>query len=81
MIGKILEGWKKYFIPDPLTQEEAKVRASICYKCPDKKHGNILAYLKDETIKEIEGYYCGVCRCPLVAKTRSTQDKCPKGNW
>jgi len=43
-------------------------KASICAGCPEAE--KILGVLK-----------CNACGCPLIAKTRSMDSKCPKGKW
>ena len=81
MIKKIVNGWKNYLIDDPVIDEVAKQRAEICAKCPQARHGRFLAILKDYKQHEIEGKYCGECLCPLSAKVRSENEKCPLGKW
>ncbi len=81
MIKNILNGWKNYLVDDPLNNEEAKVRAEICAVCPEAKEGKFTAVLKDYRLHEIEGKYCGVCKCPLSAKVRSENESCPLNKW
>lgn len=81
MISEILNGWKNYFVMDPVVEEVAKKRAEICSSCPSAKHGLHAALLKDGTLKDIVGKYCGECGCPLSTKVRSETSKCPKGKW
>ena len=80
-IKEILNGWENYFIPNPVTEEEAKRRAEICLSCPSLKKGKVLAFLKDKKITEIEGTYCGECGCPSVAGVRSKDKKCDLKKW
>ena len=80
-LEKILNGWKNYLILDPAIEKVAKQRASICADCPFMKKGLFSAVLKDYSIKEIDGYYCGGCGCPIPAKIRSEDEKCPKFKW
>lgn len=77
----ILSGWKNYYVPDPLVEEEAKRRAKICGQCPSAKKGYILAVMSDENMHEIEGMYCGECECPLSAAVRSKSKKCDLNKW
>lgn len=46
----------------------SKKRMQICNKCPDKVN-----------IKITE--VCGLCGCPLSAKTRVDDEKCEKNKW
>lgn len=81
-VNDILNGWGNYFKgSDPATLEEAKRRAEICAKCPFMKKGKHAAILPDMQIKEIEGYYCGKCKCPISTIVRSKDYKCPDGRW
>ena len=69
LLSNILEGYKNYFIgEDEVTEKEAKRRAQICALCEHAKHGAHAAILPDMKIKEIQGMYCGVCKCPLSPK-------------
>ena len=79
-LKEIKEGWKGYFSGDPLTAEQER-RAFICSKCPYSKYSKTLnVFVKDE-YKEIEGYKCTKCDCPLSAKVRSNSSECPIGLW
>ena len=78
-LDHILNGWKNYINKSEVTENVAKQRATICATCPHVRRGKLLAFVKD-SLKEIEGYYCGSCRCPLSAKVRST-DICPENKW
>jgi len=64
----IINGWKNVIITDANVEEIAEVRQLICNGC-DKK-------------TEMLGMeVCGLCHCPLLAKTRSTDNRCPLGKW
>jgi len=39
-----------------------------------------LAFIKDE-LKEIEGHYCNLCKCPISAKIRSELEMCELKKW
>ena len=67
---EIIKAWRNVIVKDPTIEEEAKRRASICSGCSFAKKGKILTFVKDE-LKEVEGLYCGECKCPLTAKIRS----------
>ena len=63
-------GLKALHIENDITESLAKERASVCDLCPHKKKGKVLTRFTD-SIKEAEGFYCGECLCPLIAKLRS----------
>lgn len=67
-LTEIIDGWKHLINRDPKVEEIALKRASICAECPEAKQ--ILGVLK-----------CDACGCPLIAKTRSMDSKCPKDKW
>lgn len=70
---EILKGWSNYLVNE--TNESVKAKAKFCEVCPERKHGKLLMFMSD-ILKEIEGHYCGICKCPLSTKLRS-DDKCP----
>lgn len=81
-IDNILNGWKNYFQGSNSVQLDlAKKRAEICINCPLIKYGKHAAVLPDVQIGEIQGHYCGVCKCPISTAVRSKDYKCPKNKW
>jgi hypothetical protein len=74
---QFFKGWANFFLG--LETKEAKRKSKICIKCKHIKKGKI-EILKDNQIEEINGAYCNLCKCPLIAKLRSN-DKCPKGKF
>ncbi|MBW2961276.1 hypothetical protein [Mesonia aestuariivivens] len=88
MIKDILNGWKNYLIENPVIEEVAKERSKICAtsgpngnKCTHLSKGKFTSMLRDYKLHEIEGYYCSKCKCPLSAKVRSKNEKCPINKW
>ncbi|MFP9114921.1 hypothetical protein ACLI1A_13375 [Flavobacterium sp. RHBU_3] len=79
MITTILHGWKNFISKTEVTEAVAIKRATICTACPQLRHGKLLAFIKD-SLTEIEGAYCNLCKCPLSAKVRSN-DICPEKKW
>jgi hypothetical protein len=79
MLQEILSGWKNYLVKSEVAEAVAQERAFICAACPNVRHGKLLTFIND-SLKEIEGSYCNICKCPLSAKVRST-DICPKQKW
>ena len=76
-IFNIAKAWAKVITQQ--TDEEAKRRAKICGGCESIEHSKFLDLVGDE-IKEVKGFVCGECGCPLVAKVRSNE-KCDLKKW
>jgi hypothetical protein len=76
----ILEGWTNYATRDEVPDELAAQRAAICASCPHAKKGLLIQMVKDE-LKEIEGYKCDLCGCPLSAKIRQRIEPCDLNKW
>lgn len=76
-IFKIAKAWNSVF--KGIKTEEHVRRAEVCGGCPSKRYSKFLSYIEDD-LKEVEGFVCNECGCPLVAKIRSN-DKCPLGKW
>jgi len=81
-----LQGWKAVITEDKGVEEIALDRAKICDTCEDQDgnkiavKGKFIQFLKDD-IEEIQGMKCSICQCPISAKTRSKNSKCPIGKW
>ena len=73
----IIKAWINVF--KGLTTEEHKRKAIICEKCPNREYNKYLDFVDDE-LKNVKGFICGICKCPLIAKIRST-DKCDLNKW
>ena len=71
---KIIKAWIKVF--KGLTTDEDKRRAIVCEGCSERKYSKYIDFVNDD-LKEVKGFICGNCGCPLIAKIRST-DKCYK---
>lgn len=67
-IKEIYEGWKNYIFPNPRTEIVARTRANICSTCVE------LTFVMKESRKIPK---CGLCGCPIAAKTRSLSSQCP----
>ena len=68
--NEIVDGYKnlvksKLGLSDEKDEEIFKARRTICNACP-----NITALDR-----------CGICGCPLAAKTRSLKTNCPDKKW
>lgn len=79
---EIYDGWSKYFKgSNPADLKISRERANICAKCPKAKYGLHAAVLPDVKISKIQGHYCGICKCPLSPKVRSSDSNCPLNKW
>ena len=79
-ISNILNGWQNFIAKSEVSEKLAKERAAECAKCTHAKNGKLLALIKDD-LKEIEGCYCDLCKCPLSAKVRSKNENCEDKLW
>jgi hypothetical protein len=79
-ISNILEGWTNFMVKSEVTEHLAGERAKHCSVCPHAKDRMLLSFLNDE-LKEIQGMGCNICGCPISAKIRSINEKCPLGLW
>lgn len=64
----IINGWKNVIIKDEDIETLHQQRMEICNACPKK-------------IEQLGMAVCGECGCPLMAKTRSLDSKCPLDKW
>jgi protein-arginine kinase activator protein McsA len=56
-----------------ITQEELR-RALICKDCPSKAKRKYASML-NSAIKEVNGFVCDECSCPLATKLFATEEK------
>ena len=75
----IYNGWTNYLTSD-VHDEVVKSRAQICGGCPHAVKSKLLFMVKD-SLKEIEGFKCDLCGCPLSAKIRQNVETCDDGRW
>lgn len=75
-ISNIISGWASYFFDAEIKSE----RLLECVDCDFAVTKKYLTFVKDD-FKEIEGKVCSKCDCPLSAKLRSPNEKCPIGKW
>lgn len=71
---KVALAWKKVLLK--ITTKEHRRRAKICEQCPLREFNKYVDFIDDE-LKEVKGFICGDCGCPLIAKIRSN-DICKK---
>lgn len=75
-IKDILDGWENFVNQKEVSEKMARQRAEYCKNCINLKKGGLLSFVNDD-IKEIQGFYCNLCKCPLSAKLRSKNSNCP----
>lgn len=68
-LTEIIEGWKNVVFTDAEIELLSDERMKICNGCPHKE------------INLLNIDICGLCHCPLIAKTRSPESKCPESKW
>ncbi|MFT3912245.1 MAG: hypothetical protein QM737_22650 [Ferruginibacter sp.] len=69
-IKEIITGWKNVVFTDEDIEKLSEMRMMKCNECPFKQFNEFL-----------QTDICNQCYCPLKAKTRSPESKCPKGKW
>ena len=53
-------------------------RLAICEKCPHKEQLSSIGKILVTSVNEQGSLYrCGICKCPLAAKTAHPQNTCP----
>ena len=63
---RIIEGWKNHLTGK--MPEFSELRYETCMSCENKK-------------QIVGGHICGICKCPLKAKTKVADEVCPVNNW
>lgn len=79
-LKNIAQGWLNYMKNEKLTEKEQH-RVYVCASCPHKRFSKSVELFVNDEFKEIEGYYCNICLCPLSTKIRSKDEKCPIWKW
>lgn len=54
--------------------QESRRRSEICAECPLKEKRFYADFVNAE-IKEVEGYVCSLCDCPIATKVFATEPK------
>lgn len=79
---QIARSWYNFYVATPETKHIMSKRLEVCDKCEHKvqvsEAGKILIQAVNE---EASVYQCGVCHCPLAAKTAHPMNECPLGKW
>ena len=75
-LGNTVDGWVNVVKKSPAVEMVATVRIDICNKCEHKKNAGV-----EISGKVIGIDYCGICKCPIISKTRSMAERCPANKW
>jgi hypothetical protein len=82
ILSNIIAGWANLAFPSERVEKVAMQRASICSTCP---HAVMLngthTITVDGVSTNVKGMKCDMCGCPLSAKIRALEDRCPIGKW
>ena len=76
----IIDGWYYVLIKDPEIEALAKEKAKHCKGCKHAVTKKILKFVNKKNL-EVEDRVCDLCDCPLIAKLRSPNEKCPINLW
>lgn len=76
----IIDGWRNYFFENEEIKKIATERAAICATCEHSVLGSVIQFLPDN-VKEIEGFKCDLCDCPLSSLLRSRESECKLKKW
>lgn len=60
--------------------EESLRRSEICASCPEKSKALYSEFVKAE-IKEVQGYVCDRCSCPIATKVFAKEEKNICAKW
>jgi len=74
--NEIANGWFNTFFPNEDIEEVAKDRIKICLT-----HDGLEPHCRFYNENGLLGPKCNNCGCPLKAKIRSKNSRCPKGKW
>jgi hypothetical protein len=86
-LKSIINGWSNLVFPSQSIENIAMLRALKCSQCPHIEQSKFVEAIVDTvTNKSIKqkvkkGSVCGLCKCPIAAKTRSLLEKCPDNRW
>lgn len=78
-IFNFIEGWAKYLVG--FTSELSRERLKKCVDCEHAIEATYEDWLPDSGLKEVKGLVCNKCHCPLSAKLRANDEKCPLNKW
>jgi len=75
----MIKEWISIITNKSVTLKEFE-RSKICGKCKHKTYTRYLELIKSE-IKDVQGYYCNKCKCPLISKLKTDNPKHICDKW
>jgi hypothetical protein len=74
----IAKSWYEFQKADQETRILMDKRLAVCETCPHKEQLSSIGKLLVTSINEKGSIYrCGICKCPLAAKTAHPANTCP----
>lgn len=84
-LKSIINGWGNLVFPSQSIETIAFSRILKCSECPHIKQSKWVEAVVDKVSRSKQntknGSVCGLCNCPIEAKSRSLLEKCPDNRW
>jgi hypothetical protein len=86
-LRSIINGWGNLIFPSQAIETIAISRALKCAQCTHIEQSKFVEAIVDTVTNKAlkqklkKGSVCGLCKCPIAAKTRSLLEKCPDNRW
>lgn len=78
----IATGWYNYIKGSPHTRSLMVRRMAVCDGCEYKEQINAAGQVVMDLFNDKNNtFVCGLCKCPLGAKSSVTKPTCPLGRW
>ena len=78
----IAVSWYDFVKGNSYTKSLMEYRLNICDTCEHKQQINSLGKFLVTTVNESASIFsCGICKCPLAAKTAGLENTCPLNKW
>lgn len=74
-LRNFFQGWDNWLTDNPEAAKMAQARAEHCQDCVFSVKGMVSEWFGDK-LKEIEGYKCDICNCPLSGLLRAPGSSC-----
>lgn len=78
----IAQSWYDFSKGSDYTKQLMEHRLKVCDTCENKQQLNTLGQVLVTSINQDGSLFsCGLCKCPLAAKTAGTNNTCPINKW